>query len=703
MFQRLEPLQARFMAKLNEEVLETRYDGNVFGRLFSYVKPHTKVMLLALVLVLAVTGIDLVRPVLIGDAIDTYIEGYNVPYEYVAEEDAEVTLGELHLRRGRKEDEANQAGETARYARLLYYEDQYYLLEDLKSDELDLLATWEEDGFPEAKTDPASLLFSLSGTPRAARLLSRAELDTLRAPDRKGLGTIAAWYVALLIFGFAFQTWQGWLLQKTGQSIIFTIRQQVFEHVHSLPLRFFDTNPVGRIVTRVTNDVESLNQMYTQVLVRLVSNTVLIIGYAVVMVGINRQLAFVSFLFLPVVFGITLIFRYLIRRIYRIVRTKISSLNTFLSENISGMKLIQLFAREETKAEEFKERTDDLYKSQMKEMFTFGVFRPGLAFLANFAYALILYKSGVLVLAGSLSLGTLYIFVSYIRSFFEPIQELAEQFSTLQNAMASAEKIFTILDEKNTILEKENPVRLADFKGKIEFKNVWFAYENEDYVLKDVSFVINPGERVAFVGATGAGKSSILNLIGRYYDIQKGEILVDDVNIKDLSLKDLRRAIGQVQQDVFLFTGDVESNIRLGNEEISEEAMQAAAKASNAEMFIQKLPGGFKEPVTERGATFSAGERQLLSFARTLAYSPKILVLDEATANIDTETEQLIQDALEKLMQGRTSILVAHRLSTIQHADEILVMHKGRIRERGTHQELLAMDGIYKKLYELQA
>ncbi len=761
MFQRLEPLQARFMAKLNEEVLETRYDGNVFGRLFSYVKPHTKVMLLALVLVLAVTGIDLVRPVLIGDAIDTYIEGYNVPYEYVAEEDAEVTLGELHLRRIKEEADGGQlsggaqgeeaagsqisdetpgesiaAEENARFARLLYYEDQYYLLEDLKKDELEMLAAWEEEGFPEAfvSQTPADLSaqeeklaslseqsastqltaedntasarflrFTLGGTSRSARLLSRAELDTLRAPDRKGLGTIAAWYVALLIFGFAFQTWQGWLLQKTGQSIIFTIRQQVFEHVHSLPLRFFDTNPVGRIVTRVTNDVESLNQMYTQVLVRLVSNTVLIIGYAVVMVGINRQLAFVSFLFLPVVFGITLIFRYLIRRIYRIVRTKISSLNTFLSENISGMKLIQLFAREETKAEEFKERTDDLYKSQMKEMFTFGVFRPGLAFLANFAYALILYKSGVLVLAGSLSLGTLYIFVSYIRSFFEPIQELAEQFSTLQNAMASAEKIFTILDEKNTILEKENPVRLADFKGKIEFKNVWFAYENEDYVLKDVSFVINPGERVAFVGATGAGKSSILNLIGRYYDIQKGEILVDDVNIKDLSLKDLRRAIGQVQQDVFLFTGDVESNIRLGNEEISEEAMQAAAKASNAEMFIQKLPGGFKEPVTERGATFSAGERQLLSFARTLAYSPKILVLDEATANIDTETEQLIQDALEKLMQGRTSILVAHRLSTIQHADEILVMHKGRIRERGTHQELLAMDGIYKKLYELQA
>nr|MBQ6242905.1 ABC transporter ATP-binding protein [Lachnospiraceae bacterium] len=457
------------------------------------------------------------------------------------------------------------------------------------------------------------------------------------------------------------------------------------------------------IVTRVTNDVESLNQMYTQVLVRLISNTVLIIGYAVVMISINPRLALISFLFLPVVFAFTLTFRILIRKIYRIVRTKISALNTFLSENISGMKLIQLFAREGKKAEEFGERTTDLYNTQMKEMAIFGMFRPGLSFIANFAYALIIYRSGVSVLEGALTLGTLYIFTNYIRSFFEPIQELAEQFSTLQNAMASAEKIFTILDEKNTIPEPEEPVRMPEFKGRIEFRNVWFAYENEDWVLKDVSFVIRPGERVAFVGATGAGKSSILNLIGRYYDIQKGEILIDDVNIKDLSLADLRRAIGQVQQDVFVFTGDIKSNIRLLSEEITDEEIRAAAHASNADHFIAKLPAGYDEPVTERGSTLSAGERQLLSFARTLAFDPKILVLDEATANIDTETEQLIQAALETLMQGRTSIVVAHRLSTIQHADEILVMHKGRIRERGSHQELLALNGIYKKLYELQA
>ncbi len=695
------------MAQLNEEALETKYNGNVFARLFAYVKPHIKTMLLALFLVLTVTGIDLIKPVLIGKAIDDHIEGYDQPFYYVSPQDAEITFDGLSLSR----KNPASAGGVQEVARLIYYNEEYYLLTDLTEADLEPLKAWEEAGHPAVSvsahpTDPAviyGIRFSLNGQEREAKLLSSDQLSQLRAADRSGVVRIGLMYAGLLVVGFFLQIWQNWLLQKTGQSIILTIRQEVFEHVHSLPLRFFDTNPVGRIVTRVTNDVESLNQMYTQVLVRLISNTVLIIGYAVVMISIDPHLALISFLFLPVVFGITLAFRILIRKIYRIVRTKISALNTFLSENISGMKLIQLFAREKTKAGEFRERTDDLYKSQMKELFTFGLFRPGLSFIANFAYALIIYRSGVSVLAGTLSLGTLYIFTSYIRSFFEPIQELAEQFSTLQNAMASAEKIFTILDEKNTILEREDPVRLTEFKGRIEFKNVWFAYENEDWVLKDISFVIEPGERVAFVGATGAGKSSILNLIGRYYDIQKGEILIDGVNIKDLSLADLRRAIGQVQQDVFIFTGDIRSNIRLLDESITDEEIRAASEAANAKHFIENLPAQYDEPVTERGSTLSAGERQLLSFARTLAYGPKILVLDEATANIDTETEQLIQAALEKLMEGRTSILVAHRLSTIQHADEILVMHKGRIRERGTHQELLSMNGIYKKLYELQA
>ena len=695
------------MAQMHEELLETKYEGNAFTRLLAYVKPHIGTMVLALVLLLMVTGINLIKPILIGNAIDEYIEGYDVPYVYVQREQAQADIkvgGSDHLYLSK----AAEPGPDARYARLLYFEEKYYLVWDLDEEDLKEIEAWEKEGMPDFNPELPALSSAMPGmevggnSHRVLRM-DMAQLEELRASDRSGIIKIAILYAGLLVAGFFLQLGQTWLLQKTGQRIIYTIREEVFAHVHSLPLRFFDTNPVGRIVTRVTNDVESLNQMYTQVLVRLISNTMLIIGYAVVMISINPRLALLAFLFLPVVFAITLTFRILIRKIYRIVRTKISALNTFLSENISGMKLIQLFAREEKKAEEFRERTDDLYKTQMKELAVFGLFRPGLAFIANFAYALIIYRSGVSVLEGALTLGTLYIFTNYIRSFFEPIQELAEQFSTLQNAMASAEKIFTILDEKNTILEAEEPVRMPQFKGKIEFKNVWFAYENEDWVLRDVSFLIRPGERVAFVGATGAGKSSILNLIGRYYDIQKGEILIDDVNIKDLSLQDLRHAIGQVQQDVFVFTGDIKSNIRLLSEEITDRQIREASEAANADHFIDKLPEKYDEPVTERGSTLSAGERQLLSFARTLAFDPTILVLDEATANIDTETEQLIQEALETLMRGRTSIMVAHRLSTIQHADEILVMHKGQIRERGSHQELLAMNGIYKKLYELQA
>lgn len=509
-------------------------------------------------------------------------------------------------------------------------------------------------------------------------------------------------YSIVLALGFVFNIAQTWILQKTGQNIILQVRRELYLHIQSLSSRYFDLTPVGKLVTRVSNDVEALNEMYSDILVKLFRNIIKIIGLAAVMLVYDYKLALFSFILIPIVVLLTVFFRRMARKIYRIYRTRLTDLNTFLSEHLSGMRIIQIFGREERKYEEFHDKNKKLYKAFYNEMLIFAVFRPLMYILSVLSLMIVLWVGSREVFATVISVGTLYIFSNYIQSFFDPIQELAEQFSTLQSSIASAEKIFTIMDEEFSIEEVDNPVVLPEIKGRIEFDHVWFAYDDENYVLRDVSFVIEPGQKAAFVGATGAGKSSILNLIGRYYDIQKGHIYIDGVDIKELSKKQLRSAIGQMQQDVFIFEGDIEYNIRLHDEDITDEDVKKAAEYVNASRFIEKLPGAYKEPVTERGATFSAGERQLLSFARTLAHKPSILVMDEATANIDTETEILIQEALEKLMEGRTTIMVAHRLSTIQHADCIMVMHKGKIREQGTHQELLAQDGIYKKLYELQ-
>ena len=654
-------------------------------RLLSYLKPHKWVMTLATVLVLFIIAVELYRPIIIGNAIDQYINGYYHPYVEadVSASDA-VNWNGLVLSR----DQAVSKADSASFYQIFLWKDHYYMAENLTRAECTALQNAD-----------TSVLKNY--VREGAQKLTSNDLKVLRQNDFKGILKAGILFLLLLFSGFFLNLADTWLLQKMGQQIVYKLREETFTHIHSLSLSFFNTTPVGKLVTRVSNDTEAVNELFSTILVKLFKNVVKIIGYAVVMLSINVKMAGISFLLLPLVAILTFIFRHLSRKAYQITRNKITELNTFLSEHISGMKLIQIFAREKEKYSEFEGKSMELYRANFREIMTFAIFRPSIYLVSVIAMILVIRTGSLSVLNGSLSLGTLFVFITYISSFFEPIQELSEQLGTLQSSIASAEKIFSVLDVKPEIVSPADPAPV-NILGEIEFRHVWFAYEEENYILKDVSFVIHPGEKAAFVGATGAGKSTILNLIGRYFDIQKGQILIDGIDIHEIDLDVLRGAIGQVQQDVFIFTGDIKSNISLNNEAISPDDVRRAAEIVSADPFIQKLPHGYDEPVTERGSTLSAGQRQLLSFARTLAYDPKILVLDEATANIDTETETLITQALARLMDGRTTIMVAHRLSTIQHADKIIVMHHGEIKESGTHQELLAKDGLYKKLYELQ-
>ena len=642
-------------------------------------------MTLATVLVLFIIAVELYRPIIVGNAIDQYINGYYHPYVEadVSASDA-VNWNGLVLSR----DQAVSKADSASFYQIFLWKDHYYMAENLTRAECTALQNAD-----------TSVLKNY--VREGAQKLTSNDLKVLRQNDFKGILKAGILFLLLLFSGFFLNLADTWLLQKMGQQIVYKLREETFTHIHSLSLSFFNTTPVGKLVTRVSNDTEAVNELFSTILVKLFKNVVKIIGYAVVMLSINVKMAGISFLLLPLVAILTFVFRHLSRKAYQITRNKITELNTFLSEHISGMKLIQIFAREKEKYSEFEGKSMELYRANFREIMTFAIFRPSIYLVSVIAMILVIRTGSLSVLNGSLSLGTLFVFITYISSFFEPIQELSEQLGTLQSSIASAEKIFSVLDVKPEIVSPTDPAPV-NILGEIEFRHVWFAYEEENYILKDVSFVIHPGEKAAFVGATGAGKSTILNLIGRYFDIQKGQILIDGIDIHEIDLDVLRGAIGQVQQDVFIFTGDIKSNISLNNEAISPDDVRRAAEIVNADPFIQKLPHGYDEPVTECGSTLSAGQRQLLSFARTLAYDPKILVLDEATANIDTETETLITQALARLMDGRTTIMVAHRLSTIQHADKIIVMHHGEIKESGTHQELLAKDGLYKKLYELQ-
>ena len=515
-------------------------------------------------------------------------------------------------------------------------------------------------------------------------------------------------YASMLVVSMACTYCQSIILQKTGQKILAKLRLDLFTHIESLSHEQLNNIPVGTLVTRVCNDTNAISMMFTHVLVTMIKNAMVIIGVLGAMLALNYLLTLVILCFVPFVVLFTIIFRKFSRKAHREVTDSRTSINTFLSENLSGIKITQIFNREARKNEEFLERSSRYRKAKQSQMFVFGIFRPMVYMLYISSILCLFYFSGKGYLKGTSFMGkvidveTIVSFYAYISKFFNPIQTLAEQFDTLQRSFASAEKIFTIMDKVPEVVDEEDAIELDEIKGEIEFKDVWFCYKPDEWVLKGVSFHVDPRQTVAFVGSTGSGKTTILSLICRNYDIQKGQILIDGIDIKKIKISSLRRHFGQMLQDVFLFAGDIRSNIILRKDDITDEEVWEACKYVNADSFISKLEKGLDEPVRERGNNFSAGQRQLLSFARTIVHKPSVMILDEATANIDTETEILIQDSLEKMKNIGTMLIVAHRLSTIQHADNIILLSHGQIVEQGNHQELLHQKGMYYNLYTLQ-
>lgn len=550
----------------------------------------------------------------------------------------------------------------------------------------------------------AVLLMAITVTDLARPYLLKVAIDDymVRTQNPQAIVWIGLIYIATILVGFLLNYWQTYILNYAGQTIIYNIRQQVFSHLQKMSLSFFDRNPVGRLVTRVTNDTETLNDMYTNVLVSLLKDVFILGGVIIILFRLNVRLALITMTIIPPVILLTVLFRVKARTVYRRVRTTLARINSALAENISGIRILQIFNKEKENFKEFTAINREYYKAGMNEIVVFGIFRPVIEMLAYLSIAMVIWYGGGEVINHTVEFGVLYAFVNYINQFFQPINDLAEKYNILQSAMASSERIFMVLDTEPEEDRGTLSIDSNTFKGDVEFKNVWFAYKEGEWVLRDVSFKIPAGKTIAIVGATGAGKTSIINLINRFYEIQQGEILIDGMSIRDIQKDSLRRNVGTVLQDVFLFSGTIRDNIRLNEDGISDEDMLRVSQYVNAHRFIEKLPQRYLEEVKERGATFSSGQRQLLAFARALAFNPSILILDEATANIDTETEQLIQEALARITRNRTTLVIAHRLSTIQHADTILVLHKGKIREMGSHQELLANRGMYYNLYNLQ-
>ena len=533
--------------------------------------------------------------------------------------------------------------------------------------------------------------------------LTKIAIDThIVNKDYHGLLIICASLLGVLIFQSSIQYFLTYFTELVGQKIIYDLRIQIFSHIQKLALRFFDKTPVGKIVTRVTNDVDALNEMFSSGLVEIFSDLFVLIWILIFMFSMSVELSLVTLAVMPVLFFATFVFRKKVRETYRDVRKYLSRLNSYMQEHIVGMSVVQIFAKEKNELKKFSKINSDHKNANIRSIFYYAIFYPFVELLNAIAVGSIIWYGGGKVIQNHLTIGILFAFIQYVEMFWRPVRDLSEKYNILQGAMAASERIFKLLDDKTIIPNPVDPKYVNKVNGKIEFKNVWFAYNENEFILKDVSFAINPGETIAIVGATGAGKTSLINILTRFYDIQKGVITLDGIDIKELDKKILRKYISIVLQDVFLFSGTIKSNISLGNSDISDQKIIEASKTVGADKFIESLPNKYNEEVKEKGATLSVGQRQLISFARALAYNPQILILDEATSSVDTETEKLIQNAIEKLLVGRTSIVIAHRLSTIQNADKILVMHKGELKESGNHQQLLAQKGIYYKLYQLQ-
>ena len=673
----------------DDDVMGKAFDLRLMRRLLHFLTPYWRIFSVCVLLILVLTGIQTVLPYITKIAIDDFL---TLPW-------AVVTL-----------DQSPSAGEPIPLG------DGRYLVQPGKVSPA-LRMEWESSGALSAKR----YMFVAQGSPQqvvvdrnpqvftvvpegffasddALRALPAADTITLRQGAITGVIRLAILFAVALVVRFMFGVGHVYLLQLTGQKVMYDMRRQIFAHILRLPLSYFDRTPVGRLVTRVTNDVAAINEMFTSMLVNLFRDAFLIVAVMGIMFHLEWRVALVILALFPFIALAAFEFRRRVRSAYREVRRQIARLNANLQESISGIRIIQIFVQEIKANKRFQKINVDKYRASMRQLITFAVFRPLMSFLSSFAVALVIWYGGQHVLSGSLSLGALTAFIQYVRMLFEPILELSQGYNVLQGAMAASERIFILLDEPEE--DRGGGERIENLQGRIEFRHVWFAYKGEDWVLKDVSLIAAPGSRVAIVGPTGSGKTTIIRLLLRMYRIQKGEILLDGVPIEQLDLAFLRSRMAVVLQEVFLFSGDIMENIRLRSEIPEEEAMEAARFANAA--FVEELPDGYATEVKERGVTLSVGERQLLSFARAVAFKPQILVLDEATASIDSQTESMIQRSLEKIMEGRTSIIIAHRLSTIRESDKIIVLHKGKVVEEGTHEELITLDGLYAALHALQ-